>query len=88
MEAKRDKAMLELLYASGMRISELVSLNLGDVNTEEGFVRCFGKGYKERIVPIHEHLPGRSRSMSGKHAPKWLVKRMRLPSFSIPAATV
>ncbi len=54
LEAKRDRAMLELLYASGMRISELVSLNVGDVDTEGGYVRCFGKGHKERLVPIYE----------------------------------
>jgi len=52
-EAKRDRAMLELLYASGMRVSELVSLNVDDVDTINNTVRCFGKGSKERIVPVY-----------------------------------
>jgi integrase/recombinase XerD len=54
-EAGRDRAMLELLYASGIRVGELVSLNLDDVSVEQGAIRCFGKGSKERMVPIHDH---------------------------------
>lgn len=48
----RDRAMLELLYATGMRVSELLTLDLGSVHTGMGFVKAVGKGSKERIIPI------------------------------------
>ena len=50
----RDRAILEVLYATGLRVSELTNLDLGDVDLREGFVRCIGKGSKERVVPLGE----------------------------------
>jgi len=59
---KRDKAMLELLYATGIRVSELIGLDIENIHLTMGFVRCIGNGNKERIIPI-----GRTASEAIKH---------------------
>lgn len=71
----RDLAMLELLYGSGMRISELIALDLADIHLTMGFVRVFGKGGKERIIPlgksalsaINAYLNGARSQLQGKY---------------------
>ena len=52
--ALRDICMVELLYSSGLRVSELVGIKVMDFNLESGYVRIMGKGSKERVVPVHE----------------------------------
>jgi integrase/recombinase XerD len=54
VKGRRDRAMLEVLYASGLRVSELVGLKLSNINLEAGFLRTMGKGSKERLVPMGE----------------------------------
>ncbi len=61
-KALRDRAMLELIYASGLRVSEAANLKISDINREAGFLRCLGKGGKERVVPV------------GRHALDWIEK--------------
>lgn len=52
-EARRDAAILELLYATGLRVGELVSLNVKDIDLQGSYIRCWGKGSKERIVHLY-----------------------------------
>lgn len=62
---QRDKALIELLYATGLRVSELVGLRMSDVRSDEGFLKTVGKGSKERIVPV------------GDEAAKWVGQYLR-----------
>jgi integrase/recombinase XerD len=71
----RDKAMLELLYATGIRVTELIDLCINDVNTESGYIRCLGKGSKERIVPIGTLAIQKVKDYIGKGRPK-MVKEL------------
>ena len=79
-EGMRDRTMLELLYASGMRVSELVNLLETDILFSDHLIRCRGKGGKERLIPLHGQAiellrlyirnvrPGFIKDMSGNHA--------------------
>ncbi len=55
MAGKRDRAIIELLYGSGLRISELIDLKISDIEMEAGFIRVTGKGSKQRLVPLGEY---------------------------------
>jgi integrase/recombinase XerD len=67
----RDAAMLHTMYAAGLRVSELVSLGLGDVNLETGFVQAFGKGGKRRIVPLGAPARHRIERWRLEVRPRW-----------------
>jgi integrase/recombinase XerD len=71
----RDRAMLEVMYASGLRVSELVALRLVEVSASEGLVRVVGKGNKERIVPLGEQARDRLEAYLARARPALLKGR-------------
>ena len=81
----RDRALIELLYATGMRVSELVSVRPGDLNLRAGYLTCTGKGDKQRIVPIGQdaitwverYLREGRPALAGKRASPWLFVNAR-----------
>ncbi len=75
----RDRAMLEVLYATGLRVSELTRLTLPNVNPELGIVTCMGKGSKERIVPVGSEAAGRLAAYLRMDRP--LLLKQRKSSF-------
>jgi integrase/recombinase XerD len=71
----RDTAMLELLYSSGLRVSELVRIKLGDIHFDAGFVRIMGKGDKERVVPVNTGALEKVKRYIEAERPAMLKKR-------------
>jgi len=71
----RDRAWLELMYATGLRASEVSDLRVGDVQFEEGTVRIFGKGSKERLVPLGRQAAQAVRRYLQTVRPKWAARR-------------
>ena len=77
-QAVRDRAVLELFYASGMRVSELSNLKMENMNLEVGYVRCIGKGSKERIIPVGQ----KARDAIQKYYQKTRQKLAKDPAVS------
>jgi len=71
----RDCAMLELMYSSGLRASEVINIKMDDINFEAGFIRVRGKGSKERVVPINEAALNTTRRYIEESRPNLLRKR-------------
>ncbi|MBU1061208.1 MAG: site-specific tyrosine recombinase XerD [Candidatus Omnitrophica bacterium] len=76
LNGSRDKACLELMYATGMRVSELINVKMGDFNMELRFVKCFGKSSKERIVPFGKKAKEAIARYLSKSRPELLKKKV------------
>jgi integrase/recombinase XerD len=87
----RDRALIELLYATGMRVSELISLRPADINLDASYLTCTGKGDKQRIVPVGEeairwvrrYLRDGRPALLGKRSSKWLFVNARGTTASV-----
>ncbi|HKW64606.1 MAG TPA: site-specific tyrosine recombinase XerD [Candidatus Acidoferrum sp.] len=79
----RDRAMLEVLYSAGLRVSELVGLRVSDLDTKVGCVRCIGKGDKERIVPIGKKALGMVERYLRDARPKMIAKFAGSPTLFV-----
>jgi integrase/recombinase XerD len=79
----RDRAMLEVLYSAGLRVSELIGLRVSDLDTKVGCVRCIGKGDKERIVPIGKKALGVVERYLREARPKLLGKATGSPTLFV-----
>src|SRR5207245_8327431 len=79
----RDRAMLEVLYSAGLRVSELVGLRVTDLDTKVGCVRCIGKGDKERIVPVGKKALGMVEKYLRDARPKLLGKAAGSPTLFV-----
>ncbi len=77
----RDRALLEVLYATGMRVSELVNLRVGDVNLDRGLLTCLGKGAKERMIPVGEAAAAWTRRYLASARPALLKRRESVHLF-------
>ncbi|MDO4542854.1 MAG: site-specific tyrosine recombinase XerD [Bacillota bacterium] len=81
LPGKRDKAILETLYATGMRVSEVVGLNIDDVNLKFSYAKCFGKGGKERLVPMGSYANAAVEDYIKAVRPKFLKDRIESALF-------
>ncbi len=81
----RDRALIEVLYATGLRVSELLGLRLADVRLDAGYVQCLGKGHKQRIVPlgaeavawVRRYLDGGRPALAGRRESAWVFVNAR-----------
>jgi integrase/recombinase XerD len=78
--AQRDRALLEVMYACGLRASEATGLELGDIDLEEGMLRARGKGSKERLIPIGRHAVRALRAWCEQGRPAVLAEAARMPA--------